>query len=140
MVCPACGGVMEPVVLACTGCELRLEGRFVGNEFARLKEEDLHFLRIFVHCEGRIRDMESALGVSYPTIKARLAGLKAALREKSGAKADVGEQKEKGVAAEVLKDLETGKISAEDAARALRGRGRASSSDKGTTVKKGDGL
>lgn len=29
--------------------------------------------------EGRIRDMESALGVSYPTVKSRLAALKARL-------------------------------------------------------------
>lgn len=138
IVCPACGVAMEPVALGCEECGLRLEGRFEGNEFARLGEEDLHFLRIFVHCEGRIRDMESALGVSYPTIKARLAGLKAALGAKGeecemrDAKCEKGEARvtfrsldnvssEGGRAGEILARLEAGEISAEDAARALRG-------------------
>ena len=64
---------MRSAVLACDACDLRVEARFFGNEFAALSDEDLHFLRIFIHTEGRIRDMESALGVSYPTVKARLA-------------------------------------------------------------------
>jgi hypothetical protein len=63
----------------CDACDLAIRGRFFANEFATLGEDDLHFLRIFVLCEGRIREMESALGVSYPSIKARLAQLKGAL-------------------------------------------------------------
>lgn len=71
--------------LECKPCELRLEGHFVrepstGNEFSNLPDEDLHLLRIFVHCEGSIREMESALGVSYPTIKSRLAKLRESLK------------------------------------------------------------
>ena len=52
---------------------------FAGNEFVGLDEDNLHVLRIFVACEGRIRDMERALGVSYPTVKSRLAALRNAL-------------------------------------------------------------
>src|SRR5437763_570969 len=61
---------------------LSSHGQFANNECTSLGEDDLHFLRIFVLCEGRIRDMESAMGVSYPTIKARMAQLKAALAPK----------------------------------------------------------
>jgi hypothetical protein len=53
--------------------------RYAGNEFADLDADDLHLLRIFVVCEGRIRDMEAALGVSYPTVKSRLAALRGRL-------------------------------------------------------------
>lgn len=53
--------------------------QFAGNEFVGLDEDNLHVLRIFVACEGRIRDMERALGVSYPTVKSRLAALRSAL-------------------------------------------------------------
>ncbi|MEJ2130624.1 MAG: DUF2089 family protein [Gammaproteobacteria bacterium] len=77
--CPSCGQPMAPCVLECTACELRLEGSFRQNEFAGLEAEYLHLLRIFVTCEGRIREMEAALGVSYPTVKARIADLKARL-------------------------------------------------------------
>lgn len=79
IVCPACHGPLSVATLVCTPCGLRIEGQFQDNEFATLGTEHLHFLRIFVHCEGRIRDMEAALGVSYPTIKAKVAALKVAL-------------------------------------------------------------
>ena len=49
------------------------------TEFTELEPEMLHLLRIFVLCEGRIRDMEAALGVSYPTVKSRLGKLRSAL-------------------------------------------------------------
>lgn len=83
--CPVCSGPLAPVALACHGCQVRVEGEFRLNEFVGLSAEDLHFLRLFVHLEGRIRDMESALGVSYPTIKARIAALKRTLLDLSGA-------------------------------------------------------
>jgi len=67
---------MRPVALACDTCGLKVEGTFVLNEFARLSPEDLHFLRTFVNCEGRVRDMETALGLSYPTVRARLSAFK----------------------------------------------------------------
>jgi hypothetical protein len=78
--CPACAGRLYPKLLACADCGLEVTTRYAANEFADLEAESLHLLRIFVLCEGRIRDMEAALGVSYPTVKARLA----ALREKLG--------------------------------------------------------
>ncbi len=77
--CPSCSGPLRPAVMACDPCGIRVEGRFAQNEFATLGADQLHLLRIFVHTEGRIRDMESALGLSYPTIKQRLADLRRAL-------------------------------------------------------------
>ena len=74
--CPNCEGALRPTRLHCRPCELSIEGDFQPSEFSTLNPEDLHFLRIFIHCEGSIREMESALGLSYPTIKSRLANLK----------------------------------------------------------------
>lgn len=79
--CPTCHSPLTIAALECEPCEIRIEGRFhqastVANEFSSLSGDDLHLLRIFVHCEGSIRDMESALGISYPTIKSRLAKLR----------------------------------------------------------------
>jgi hypothetical protein len=76
LACPSCQTALQPKVLACPACDIKVEGPFQLNEFATLAQDDLHFLRIFVRSEGRIRDMESALGLSYPTIRARLSALK----------------------------------------------------------------
>jgi hypothetical protein len=74
--CPSCGGQLYPKVIACDTCGLKVEGDFVTNEFGALTPAELHFLRVFIYCEGRIRDMEAALGVSYPTVKGHLASIK----------------------------------------------------------------
>jgi hypothetical protein len=78
--CPSCDLPLRPVALRCDACNLSVEGPLRLNEFATLAPEDLHFLRIFVRCEGRIRDMEAALGLSYPTIRNRLTSLKLKLQ------------------------------------------------------------
>ena len=70
---------MYPRELECHDCGLRVTTAYRRNEFTDLDDETLHLLRIFVACEGRIRDMERVLGVSYPTVKTKLAGLKDAL-------------------------------------------------------------
>jgi hypothetical protein len=74
--CPSCNGQLYPRVLVCDSCGLKVEGDFVMNEFGALTPDELHFLRVFIYCEGRIRDMEAALGVSYPTVKGHLASIK----------------------------------------------------------------
>src|SRR5208283_2145331 len=74
--CPSCNGQLYPRTLVCDSCGLKVEGDFVMNEFGSLTPDELHFLRVFIYCEGRIRDMEAALGVSYPTVKGHLASIK----------------------------------------------------------------
>ena len=84
LLCPSCHDSLRPAVLACDACGIKVEGPFQLNEFAALGPEDLHFLRIFIQAEGRVRDMEAALGLSYPTIRTRLT----ALRERLAASAN----------------------------------------------------
>jgi hypothetical protein len=74
--CPSCLGELQPSVLLCHSCGIKIEGEFIKNEFNSLAPDELHLLRVFIRCEGRISDMEAALGVSYPTVKAHLADLK----------------------------------------------------------------
>lgn len=107
------------------------------NEFASLSQEDLHFLRIFIHTEGHIREMESALGVSYPTVKARLAELKARLRSDlavtlanasetppvpPSVPAAQDQRPEASNTSSVLHELEAGNITVEQAIAQLRNR------------------
>ncbi|MGZ3698745.1 MAG: DUF2089 family protein [Bdellovibrionota bacterium] len=117
--CPSCQKVLRPKHLVCDGCEIQVDGRFELNEFATLPQEELHFLRIFVRCEGRIKEMESALGLSYPTIRARLTALKTKLAGPvdEGAAAD---SKKVSTTSEVLKRLEAGEISFEEAMKTIK--------------------
>ena len=140
--CPSCNGQLYPRVLVCDSCGLKVEGEFVMNEFDSLSPDELHFLRVFVQCEGRIRDMEAALGVSYPTVKGLLASIKEKLSLKSprfaasaqGPDGQAGARGARGAdsaemaagqgpdasADQILDQLESGQISYKDAVRLLR--------------------
>ena len=137
--CPSCNGQLYPRVLVCESCGLKVEGEFVLNEFDSLSPDELHFLRVFVQCEGRIRDMEAALGVSYPTVKGLLAAIKDKLSQRSPRFAATAPRAEsdaaEGVGAgspnargtsvdasadEILDQLESGQLSYKEAVRLLR--------------------
>jgi len=125
--CPSCNGQLYPRVLVCDSCGLKVEGEFVLNEFDSLSPDELHFLRVFIHCEGRIRDMEAALGVSYPTVKGLLASIKDKLARSSprfAASAPRGASEAAGAAEatpeDILDQLESGKISHEEAVQQMR--------------------
>lgn len=134
--CPSCNGQLYPRVLVCDACGLRVEGEFVLNEFGSLTPDELHFLRVFIHCEGSIRDMEAALGVSYPTVKAHLASIKEKLNltgpkfakaaDAKGDTAPAGAEGAEGTAQEelspddVLRRLEEGSLSYRDAVKLLK--------------------
>lgn len=124
--CPNCQRALSPRVMACHSCELEIKGAFELNEFALLDADSLHFLRVFVHCEGHIREMERALGISYPTIKAKVASLKKRLGMGETAVPVIQETKSDPEAAvgysveELLGQVEDGKLSVEDALRQIR--------------------
>ena len=61
--------------LKCPKCDLRIRKDFESCDFCNLSEEDYEFLLVFLRAQGRITDMEKVLGVSYPTIKAKIDNL-----------------------------------------------------------------
>ncbi len=124
--CPACQGRLYPKLLRCADCGIEVTTRYATNEFSDLEPEDLHLLRIFVVCEGSIRDMESALGVSYPTVKSRIAALRTRLGLADGTKSKPADDtvSEPVTARDILDQLADGKLTYEQALpkiRALRG-------------------
>jgi len=70
--------VVERVRL--NGNRIAIEGEFELPPLARLTYEDQVFVMAFVRCEGTIKEMEKAFGVSYPTIKARLGKITAQMQ------------------------------------------------------------
>ena len=117
--CPACQNPLRPKILGCDDCGVKVEGPFQLNEFATLGSDDLHFLRIFVRCEGRIRDMETALGLSYPTIRTRLTDLKNKLvgDPPKAAKAQIDPTDE---TAKILEQLQAEEISFKEAMKQIK--------------------
>jgi hypothetical protein len=104
-----------------TGVRLEGSGVSLGGEFelpplARLRYEDQVFVSEFVRCHGSIKHMEKAFGISYPTVKNRLNRIVQQLqlvKVESPEEPDV----ERG---RVLDLLESGEISADEAAEKLR--------------------
>jgi hypothetical protein len=115
-VCPVCSGALMVTHLKCRSCSLELQGEFEANEFARLPQDKLDFLRTFVGCRGNLREVEAMLGISYPTIRARLDALLESLNVSAGGVPKSGPQDR----ASVLEALERGEIGVAEAERLLR--------------------
>ncbi len=87
--CPVCSDELLVQEYRCRGCGVVLRGLFRRCELCALPEELLHFVGVFLEVEGNFRSVERRLGISYPTVKARLASVNARLAE-ARLRADAG--------------------------------------------------
>jgi hypothetical protein len=117
--CPVCKSELNVTRLHCPSCDTVVEGRFTPGHFANLSPEQIEFIVTFVRCEGKINRMEQEVGLSYPTIRNRLHEVIRALGFEPGREEPA--EIDQGKRSAILADLETGKISADDAMRKLRG-------------------
>lgn len=116
--CPACGTRLEVARLHCPDCGTAVEGRFAACPFCALSEEQQRFVILFLRVRGNIREMERELGISYPTVRARLDAILEALGLRVEPEAD--EEERRRLRREVLAALDRGELSAEEALRRLR--------------------
>ncbi len=70
--CPVCSEPLVITRLACDKCGTEITGRFYGCELCGLSDEERRFVLLFLKLHGNFREMEKALGISYPTVKLRL--------------------------------------------------------------------
>src|SRR4030095_12528863 len=70
--CPVCSGDLHLVRLECHACGRARQGKSPLGRLARLTREQLQFVEVFIRCRGKIKDVEEELGISYPTVVARL--------------------------------------------------------------------
>ncbi len=115
--CPVCDGELSVTRLHCDTCDTTIEGRFSNSSFAGLTTEQLDFIETFVRCEGKITRMEDEMALSYPTIRNRLQEVIRALGYEPNKEEapEISEEKRRNV----LEELDSGKISAEEAMRLL---------------------
>jgi len=91
--CPICSESLKVVRLECEGCGTRLEGNFTLGRFQSLTADQLEFLETFIRARGNFKDVERELGISYPTVRARLDAVIRALGFPSQAEPDRGAER-----------------------------------------------
>jgi hypothetical protein len=112
--CPVCTDELITLRLGCPTCGTEVSGAFVSCNFCRLSELDLSTLQVFLRSRGNMREVQTHLGVSYPTARQRFAELLQRLGLGEGADPVVS-------AEEVLAELAAGRLSVEQAEELLKG-------------------
>ena len=113
--CPSCETAMEVRRLECPACGVSVEGQFDAGPLARLSREQMTFVEVFLRNRGKIKDVETDLGISYPTVVARLNEVLVTLGFEPGEDPREAERRQR-----VLDDLAAGRVSATEAAEQLR--------------------
>ena len=116
--CPVCGEPMQVTRLHCPSSHTELSGRFTPCRFCTLEEKHLQFVEVFLRCRGSIKEVERALGVSYPTVKNMLDAALAALHLDD--KPEPQDARKKEERSEILSRLQGGDMSVDAALEALR--------------------
>lgn len=113
--CPVCSNELIVARLKCDSCDTVIENNFHLSKFDYLSEEELFFTETFIRCRGNIKEVEKDLGISYPTVRSKLD----AVIKKLGYEDELNDSKSKRKE-EVLRALESGEITAEQAITQLK--------------------
>lgn len=92
---------------------ISIEGSFELPPLARLTLDDQIFITAFIRSGGSIKNMEKLFGISYPTVKNRLSNI--------AEKLEFIEIDPPAPSNEILKQLDDGKISVDEAIKKLGG-------------------
>jgi len=121
--CPSCNGNLAVERITCRSCDISVEGDFGLPALLRLNRGQLDFVEVFLKNRGIIREVERELGVSYPTVRARLDEVIEAIGfnlASSPMPAPEDHRSEDGRDRRVvLEELRLGKITPEQALKAL---------------------
>ena len=112
--CPVCNSELTVARLKCDSCDTVIENNFKLSKFDYLSDEELYFTETFIRCRGNIKEVEKAMGISYPTVRSKLEAVIKKLGYETGTD-DQAARKE-----EVLRALENGEITAEQAIAQLK--------------------
>jgi hypothetical protein len=112
--CPVCSQQLKVTRLQCTHCHTTIENEFQLSKLSTLAKEQLHFIETFLTCRGNIKEVEKALGISYPTVRGKLDEIILALGHSP-------QKKQRDVTKkEIISLLEKGEISPEEAVEMLK--------------------
>ncbi|MGB3306994.1 MAG: DUF2089 domain-containing protein [Thermomicrobiales bacterium] len=117
--CPVCASELHVTRLECATCGTGIDGHFRLDRFARLNNDQLAFLEVYIKNRGTIKDVEAELGISYPTVRARLddaiRALGFSVPNEDGLRPSQAREERR----QILEALRAKDISADEAARRL---------------------
>lgn len=118
--CPTCQGELTVTEYQCPNCNITIRGQFDLGGLGSLTREQEDFVRVFLCAEGNIREVERRLGISYPTVKNRIAEIN---RKLCGPAAETVETSEPAGHNPILDEIADGTISVEEALNRLQSKG-----------------
>jgi hypothetical protein len=116
--CPVCKDTLAVTRLHCRSCDSALEGQFSLGRFYQLSAQQLAFVETFIRCEGKLTRVQTELGMSYPTARARLTDVIRALGYEVREEAEPVSVEERKT---ILEQLASGDITSEAAVQLLKG-------------------
>lgn len=70
--CPVCKSKLLVTRLECSSCGTEVTGAFSLGRLATTPEPHASLLEMFLRVRGNVKEIERELGLSYPTVRARL--------------------------------------------------------------------
>lgn len=113
--CPVCGEELFVSKLSCHTCHTHIEGDFSLCKFCKLTNEEKSFVEIFIKSRGNIKEIEKEMGISYPTVRGKLESVIESLGYSPKYNESKIDKKE------VLRKLDIGEITSEEALKMLQG-------------------
>ncbi len=104
--CPICKHSLIIKEYHCEECNVSFHGEFSSPWVENLSNEQMDFVRLFLMSQGNIKVMEKRLGISYPTVKNRLAEINRIISRQDVQTDDF---------TDIFNDLEEGFINVDDA-------------------------
>lgn len=111
--CPTCGGGLTITEVRCDACGTQVRSLYRPCPFCALTEEQQTFLMLFLRSRGNLKDVEKTLGISYPTVRAKVDELIDALEPRPVAP---GQDQRRAI----LNALQTGQLAPSEALALLR--------------------
>lgn len=110
--CPVCYSKLFISKLKCSKCSTVIENDFEMSKFEYLSGEQLKFIEVFLKNRGNIKDVEKELGISYPTVRAKLDEVITSLGYKVAKEPSVDKKK-------IVDMLDKGEITSDQAIKML---------------------
>ena len=115
--CPNCATQMDITRCVCETCDIQISGDFDLPELAKLTVEEQDFVIAFIQLHGSIKQVGEHFGMSYPTVKSKLA----AIGEQLPVTATTQNENQNTNTSDILDQINDGALSVEAALQLLDG-------------------
>lgn len=115
--CPVCQGDMTVTHLRCRACDTELVGSFQVSRLGALAPAQVQFIELLIKHRANVGKVAEEMKISHPTARGRLDEIARQLGYETEAVDTVTPEQRR----EILAQVAAGELSAEEAARRLRG-------------------